>query len=40
MWHHTLLKVRKPCHGSLLLLLLGCDQPVSHKALTLLCQLR
>lgn len=35
----------KPCHGSwllvllLLLLLLGCDQPVSHKALTLLCQL-
>lgn len=43
MWHHTLLKVRKPCHGSLLLvllLLLGCDQPVSHKALTLLRQLR
>lgn len=44
MWHHTLLKVRKPCHGSLLLvlllLLLGCDQAVSHKALTLLRQLR
>lgn len=47
MWHQTLLKMRKPCHGSLLLvllllllLLLGCDQSVSHKALTLLCQLR
>lgn len=37
--------MRQPCHGSLLLvlllllLLLSCDQPVSHKALTLLCQL-
>lgn len=44
VWHQTLLKMGKPSHGSLLLvllllLLLGCDQPVSHKALTLLCHL-
>lgn len=33
VWHQTLLKMGKPSHGSLLLvllLLLGCDQPVSH----------
>ena len=44
VWNQTLLKMGKPSHGSLLLvllllLLLGCDQPVSHKALTLLCHL-
>lgn len=44
MWYHALLEMGKPCHGSLLLVLLllrllGCDQAMSHKALTLLCQL-
>lgn len=43
VWHQALLQMGKACHGSLLLVLLlvllGCDQPMSHKALTLLCQL-
>lgn len=42
MWHKPLLQMGKSCHGSLLLvllLLLSCDQSVSQKALTLLCQL-
>lgn len=44
MRHQALLQMGKACHGSLLLvlvllLLLGRDQPVSHKALSLLRQL-